>query len=394
MLLARLLALIALCAFATTPAQAGGPATFEEALALAEAEDKPVVIDFFADWCGPCKRFTADYEADAAAQSDFAEKAVLFKIDAEKGDGVGLAARFNVSAYPNFVAVNAEGAEIDRWVGYGDLDTWMEQVDAVAADPVTLRQRVRRFRTEPTADDGLKIGKNYDAQGLFGEALAYFRRVQQLDPTAEGLGTEIFGAISSGAARRGLYTGAEVVAAAEEALAGANVSDETTRDIVYQVYQAARGLDRIDLYVPFIERGLAATEGVTEPWPVMMRNNMLVHEALYVKEDGALAFARRKDAAPEGWADDPAQLNSIAWWCFENEVALEEGQDLAQRGVELAQDDGQKANILDTLAELCNLAGDCGQALEYMRQAVALAPDNEHFQEQIERFEAILAAQG
>ena len=66
---------------------------------------------------------------------------------------------------------------------------------------------------------------------------------------------------------------------------------------------------------------------------------------------------------------------------------------MARRGVELAEAGKMKANILDTLAEICNLSGNCGDAVEYMRLAVAEAPENEYFQKQLERFETLLAAQ-
>jgi tetratricopeptide (TPR) repeat protein len=81
----------------------------------------------------------------------------------------------------------------------------------------------------------------------------------------------------------------------------------------------------------------------------------------------------------------------MAWWCFENAVKLDEAEELARRGVKLAEAPGDKANILDTLAEICNARGNCPEAVVYMRQAVELNPEREYFKKQLERFEALAA---
>ena len=47
--------------------------------------------------------------------------------------------------------------------------------------------------------------------------------------------------------------------------------------------------------------------------------------------------------------------------------------------------------ILDTLAELCNLAGDCGEAIATIDRAIEQDPDRDYYKEQRARFEAILA---
>ena len=84
-------------------------------------------------------------------------------------------------------------------------------------------------------------------------------------------------------------------------------------------------------------------------------------------------------------------LNQVAWWCFENRVNLAEAEQMARRGVELAKAGRDKANVLDTLAELCNLNNDCSHAVQYIRLAIEEDPANEYFQNQLGRFEEILA---
>ena len=60
-------------------------------------QDKRVVIDFFADWCGPCKKIAPEYEKLSQKYADI----VFLKIDADESDK--LAESFNINALPTFL---------------------------------------------------------------------------------------------------------------------------------------------------------------------------------------------------------------------------------------------------------------------------------------------------
>lgn len=72
--------------------------------------DKPIVVDFYADWCGPCKALAPMLETFASEQ----DKVAVAKVDIEKSPE--LAAKFGVRSIPTLVLMK-DGAEANRLVG-------------------------------------------------------------------------------------------------------------------------------------------------------------------------------------------------------------------------------------------------------------------------------------
>ena len=76
----------------------------------------PVVVDFSAQWCGPCKLLTPRLDAAIAAQEGAVDLAVV-DID----DLAELAMEHNVNAVPTVIGVK-EGKVVDRFVGLLEED--------------------------------------------------------------------------------------------------------------------------------------------------------------------------------------------------------------------------------------------------------------------------------
>ena len=95
------------------------------------ASEKPIMVDFWAEWCGPCATMSAYAEFLA---KDFADQLAVFALDVDENPAT--AERFTVMGLPTLLFLR-DGAEVGRQVGLLTYEALQQQVRALLADTRT-----------------------------------------------------------------------------------------------------------------------------------------------------------------------------------------------------------------------------------------------------------------
>ncbi len=101
--------------------------SFNEALEESKKTGKPIFMDAYAKWCGPCKRMAATTFKDESVGEFFNKNFINLKIDWEESEGVSLRGKYAVSAFPTLFFIGSNGDVIQKVVGGQDVNGLLRQ---------------------------------------------------------------------------------------------------------------------------------------------------------------------------------------------------------------------------------------------------------------------------
>jgi thiol:disulfide interchange protein len=102
---------------------------FAAVIEKARGEDKIIFVDFYTDWCSPCKQMSYGVFTREAVGDVFNRNFVNVQINAEEGEGVELAQICGVEAYPTMFFIDPHsGKPIHTIVGYRNEEELLDEI--------------------------------------------------------------------------------------------------------------------------------------------------------------------------------------------------------------------------------------------------------------------------
>lgn len=313
----------------------------EQAMAVARRDGRPVMVDVYATWCGPCQKLDKDVFPDAEVQAE-AKGYLAIKLDGETPFGERLQERYHVVGYPTVLFLDSSGSEIDRVFGYLPAKEFAQSMRDYRSGRNTVAALKAELAKKP-ADLQLafEVGRRLAIRGERAEAERLLDRVRKSDAdNAKGLASQAMLTLGKYLHLRGGKRYAEAL----EILTSLRTTYPKSKDARRALYPLARAL-----------HGLGRDA------------------------DALAALQATVDADPK----DVGAYNTFAWFCFKQDVDRPRGIAVAKAGLAV---DPKAAGLWDTLAELYHATGQRELAVQAIGKAIALEPVDPYFKTQLERF--------
>jgi len=171
-----------------------------EALGLAVESNRPLLIEFYADWCAPCKvmdqQVYSDARIAALIQRNYVPLRLNFDLQRE------LVRRYNVEAIPHVVFANSYGTELLHHRGALNKAEMAAVLSALPSDVSAINHLDRRLQADGgDASALLEMGGALRSAGLFQASTRYYLRALKLEQARKdaGLRETLLGSLGANA---------------------------------------------------------------------------------------------------------------------------------------------------------------------------------------------------
>jgi tetratricopeptide (TPR) repeat protein len=324
--------------------------SLEQAQAAAKAAGKRVFVDVGAYWCPPCRALDEQVFVRPEVGEALARGYVAVHIDAEKGEGPEVVARYRVQAYPTLLVLEAEGLERGRLVDELKPEELLAKLEEIARGGDVLAALEAAVAAGPDdLEARYRLGNAYALAARRTEAEAELQKVIAGDPDN----------------KRGLAARA--------------MSDRAAFLVAKQDGDPERA---IALYRELQQKYPRAKESLRAYRQIGRELHKLG------RDDEAIASLEAMVAAEP---DNVDLKSAYGWFSFRERCRPADGLKAVDAGVSL---DPRNADLFYLRAELKHQLGDAAGALVAIREAAAIEPESAFYKRQVRRFADLAGAGG
>lgn len=340
--------------------------SFEQVKAKALAENKFILMDCYASWCGPCKWMDKYVFSDPEAGNFFNANYVTCAYDMEKGEGLQLAKQFGIRNYPTYLIFSPSGELVHRGLGSmptADFITFGQNGMNPATQFVTLR---KQFTESATHDNDFLVKFCYAAAAAQDDSigrLALMEYLGRLDKFDAPQTIQMLFDLTQTVNDIGFQQLYQNPAAAKQVLGEAKYNDFIETLIYNEGRKRAKLGNGTADFTAYVQQYLPEQAGkLTAEYELSNLKRAAKWDEYPSK---AAPFVKQY-----AW-NDAATLNAIAWNIYENvkdPAVLKEALDWALRALELKN----SFEINDTVARLYHANGQPAKAKQYAAAAIDL----------------------
>ena len=153
----------------------------EQASAAAREANKPMLLDFWADWCVACWVMEKSVYAEAGVVEVVSKKFVPVQIDFDKQEK--LARKYNVASLPTILFTDSYGTELFRHEGILDAEELTELLKALPGDVARINRLHQVLAEDKGNFEALEgLGRELREAGLYLRSNQYYSRALKTDP--------------------------------------------------------------------------------------------------------------------------------------------------------------------------------------------------------------------
>lgn len=166
--------------------------SLKDSLAEAKKADKLVMVDVYADWCGPCKMLDAQTYSEKEVV-DLCKDMISCKIDADKEDGKKVSEKYKVTGLPTILFLDGDGEIVSKFVGFRKAPEFIKSIDTTLKAKKEFPILLAKHKKDPTDCDTItKLCDHYLLKADKDTALEYIKKAEKCaKPDEPGLAKAI-----------------------------------------------------------------------------------------------------------------------------------------------------------------------------------------------------------